>query len=259
MVSCATAYFLASQGYKTLLLTTDPAARIGEVLERPVGEAIQPIADVPNLYAVQIDRKTAVEDYKRRILDEAREHCDDDLLLVLQEELESPCTEEMVAFEKFLSFAEGDEYDAIVLDTAPDGHSLRLLEETRKSRERVFARLRDPQRTVFAFVIRPESTSVVEAHRAFLDLKKAGMAAQFVVANQVLEPDKCTNDFFRGRRQMQERYLREIRERFRVPVANLPLFETEIAGLEMVKRAGRILYGRDAPKSATADKAAVGV
>ena len=283
VVSCATAYFLASQGYKTLLLTTVPAARVGEVLERPAGEAIQPIADVPNLYAVQIDKETAVEDYKSRILDEAREHCADDLLLVLQEELESPCTEEMVVFEKFLSFAEGDEYDAIVIDSAPDVHTLRRLElafedreqvgmrvetpalsaevrkETRKRRERVFARLKDSQRTVFALVMRPELTSVVEAHRAFLDLKKAGMAAQFLVANQVLEPDTCTNDFFRGRRRMQERYLGEIREQFRVPVVNLPLFETEIAGLEMVKRAGQILYGREVPENATADKAAVGV
>jgi arsenite-transporting ATPase len=282
VVSCATAYFLASQGYKTLLMTTDPAARIGEVLERTVGEAIQPIAGIPNLYAIRIDRKRAVEDYKRRIFDEARENYDDDLLLALEEELESPCTEAIAAFEELLAYADSDEYDAIVFDTAPAGHALRRVElafedkkqlelrveapalsaevkkETQKHRERVFARLRDPQRTVLAFVMRPEPTSIVEAHRAFLDLRKAGMAAQFVVATQVLEPGTCTNDFFRSRRQMQEGYLRDIRERFQVPVANLPLFETEIAGLELVERAGQILYGSEAHKSGTTDKAVVG-
>ena len=283
VVSCATASTLASQGYKTLLLTTDPAARIAEILEHPVGESIQPVAGIPNLFAIQIDQKRAVEDYKLRILEEARENYDDELFLALEEELESSCTEEIVAFEEYLAYADSEEYDAIVFDTAPAGHTLRLLEhsfgykeligmkaaatarsvevrkETQKRHERVFARLKDPQRTVFAFVMHPEATAIVEAYRAFLDLKKAGMAAQFVVANQVLEPGTCTNDFFRRRRQMQERYLREIRERFRVPVADLPLFETEIAGLEMVKRAARILYGRDAPRSATADKVAVGV
>jgi len=283
VVSCATAYILASKGYKTLLMTTDPAAHIGEVLERPVGDSIQPLAGIPNLYAAQIDQKTAVEEYKRRILEEARENYDDDLLLALEEELESPCTEGMVAFEKFLSYAESEEYDAIVFDAAPTGHTLRRLElpldykeqvgmkvaatarstrvkkETQKRLERIVARLKDPQRTVFAFVLHSESTSIVEAHRAFLDLKKAGMTAQFVVANQVLESGTCTNDFFRNRGQMQDKYLREIRDRFRQPVAILPLFEREITGLEMVKRAGQILYGSDAPKRVIADKTQVAV
>ncbi len=283
VVSCATAYTLASQGHRTLLLTTDPAAHIGEVLERPVGDSIQPIAGVPNLYAVQINQETAVEEYKKRILEEARENYDDDMLLALKEELESPCTEEMAAFEKFLSYAESEEYEALVFDTAPTGHTLRLLQlpfdykeqvglmvattagsegvktETQKRFDRMIARLKDPQRTVFAFVMYPESTPVVEAHRAFLDLRNAGMKAQFVVANQVLEPGKCTNSYFRSRKQMQDRYLSEIRERFRLPVAILPLFETEITGLEMVKRAGQILYGIDSSIIGIADKAGVAV
>jgi arsenite-transporting ATPase len=203
------------------------------------------------------------------------------MLLALEEELESPCTEEMAAFEKFLSYTESEEYEAIVFDTAPTGHTLRLLElpfdyreqvglmvtttarsagvktETQKRFDRLIARLKDPQRTVFAFVMYPESTPVVEAHRAFLDLKNAGMTAQFVVANQVLEPGNCTNDYFRSRKQMQDKYLREIRERFQLPVAILPLFETEITGLDMVKRAGQILYGINAAKSEIVDTAEV--
>ena len=85
------------------------------------------------------------------------------------------------------------------------------------------------------------------------------MKAQFVVANQVLEPGKCTNSYFRSRKQMQDRYLSEIRERFRLPVAILPLFETEITGLEMVKRAGKILYGIDSSIIGIADEAGVAV
>jgi arsenite-transporting ATPase len=75
----------------------------------------------------------------------------------------------------------------------------------------------------------------------------------------VLEPGKCTNDYFRSRNRMQDKYLREIRERFQLPVAILPLFETEITGLEMVKRASQSLYGIDAPKSEIAEKTEVAV
>jgi len=281
VVSCATAYALAAQGYKTLLLTTDPAAHIGEVLERPVGDVIRAIAGIPHLYAAQIDQEKALVEYKSRILEEARQNYSEDMLVALKEELESPCTEEMAAFEKFLSYAESDEYEAVVFDTAPTGHTMRLLQlpfdyneqvglmvattqrsagvktETQERFARMISRLKDPRRTVFAFVMYPESTPVIEAHRAFGDLKDAGMTAQFVVANQVLEPGRCTNSYFRSRRRMQDKYLHEIRDRFQLPVATLSLFETEIIGLHMVKRAAGDLYGPDIDKKRRNDKAEV--
>ncbi len=188
------------------------------------------------------------------------------MLIAMREELESPCTEEMAAFDKFVSYAESDDYDVIVFDTAPTGHTLRLLElpfdydqqvglmvatneqseavksDTKKRFERIIARMKDPQQSVFIFVVYPESTPVVEAYRAMLDLKEAGIDTQFVVANQVLHPGYCTNDFFIRRRKMQEKYLGEIRSRFNVPVTIMPLLETEIRGLEMVKRAADDLF-----------------
>jgi len=266
VVSCATAKFLASQGLRTLLLTTDPAAHIGKVLEREVGDTVRPVEGVPNLWAVQIDQEKAVEEYKRRILEEARGKYSQDMLLAVREELESPCTEEMAAFEKFISYVESEDYSAIVFDTAPTGHTLRLLElpfdygdqvglmvattrqsagakeHAQKRYERIITRLKDPLRSVFAFVVYPEYTPVVEAQRAFLDLRDAGITAQFVIANQVLDVSICTNDYFQRRRRMQEKYLREIRERFRLPLGFLPLFEKEIVGLEMVERAASSLY-----------------
>lgn len=162
---------------------------------------------VGNLWAVIIDQEKAVEEYKKRILDDASKKYTDDMLVAISEELESPCTEEMSAFDKFMTYAESEEYDVIVFDTAPTGHTLRLLElpfdyseqvglmaattekseavkgETEKRLDRIINRMKDPKRSVFAFVFYPESTPVVEAYRAMMDLKEAGIPTQFVVAN----------------------------------------------------------------------------
>jgi arsenite-transporting ATPase len=264
-VACAAAYATAVAGYKTLLLTTDPAAHIGRVLGRNVDDGVQPVEGVQNLWATIVDQEKAVVEYKERILADARKKYSEDMLAAVREELESPCTEEMAAFDKFIGYVELDTYDVVVFDTAPTGHTLRLLDlpfdyseqvgmmvatnaaardvksETQKRFDRVIARMKDPERSVFAFVVYPESTPVVEAYRAMLDLKDAGIPTQFVVANQVLSPEYCTNDYFSRRRDMQEKYLKEIRDRFELPVIVMPLFDTEILGLDMVGKAAESL------------------
>jgi len=266
VVSSSVAYSLASRGHKTLLLTTDPASHIAQVFEQPFGDTIRPVAGVENLDAVMIDQKRAVEEYKARILEDARTKYSPDMLIAVEEELESPCTEEMAAFDKFMGYVESDAYEVVVFDTAPTGHTLRLLElpfdysqqvemmvsttgesaevksATQERFDRIIRRMKDPEQSIFAFVVYPESTPVVEAHRAFLDLHHAGIDAQFVVANQLLAPEHCTNDYFRNRLTMQLRHLGEIAERFDLPVARLPLFETEILGLSMIARAADALF-----------------
>jgi arsenite-transporting ATPase len=91
--------------------------------------------------------------------------------------------------------------------------------------------LRDKEITVFSLVLYPESTPIMEAYRAMLDLKEAGIETQLVVANMVLPEEVCVNDFFRSRRQMQMKYLKEIKERFNLPVLQFPLMQEEIKGL----------------------------
>jgi arsenite/tail-anchored protein-transporting ATPase len=265
-VSCAVAVALAERGFKTLLLTTDPASHIGQVMEQNVGSGINPIEGVANLDAVMIDQEEAVKTYKDRIIEDAKKKYSEEMLAAVREELESPCTEEMAAFDTFMGYVEREDYDIVVFDTAPTGHTLRLLElpfdyadqvgmmvstteageevkkDTQQRFDRIIAQMKDPERSAFAFVVYPESTPVIEAYRAMLDLKKANISTQFVVANQVLRTENCTNDYFKARRLMQEKYLGEINERFGLPVATMPLFETEIMGLEMVRRAGESLF-----------------
>lgn len=265
-VSCAAAYFLANSGHKTLLLTTDPASHIGEVLGQSVNDSVSKVEGVSNLWAATIDQSKAVEEYKKKILDEARQKYSEDMMIAIREELDSPCTQEIAAFEKFMGYMETELYDVVVFDTAPTGHTLRLLQlpfdyseqvsfmltadekgssvrtETQKRFDRIISRLKDPERSIFSFVVYPESTPIQEAYRAILDLKEAGIPTQFVVANQILLPEYCTNKYFLSRLRMQEKYLSEMRELFNLPTILMPLLESEIAGSNEIKRAADLLF-----------------
>ncbi len=267
-LSCVTAVWLARHGYRTLLLTTDPAAHIGDVLGQPVGDEVVPVAEVENLWAVKIDPKAAAEAYKARILEEAREQGrPPESLQAMAEELDSPCTEEMAAFDRFIDYASLDRYDVLVFDTAPTGHTLRLLElpvdwsqqlaiktyaspelsqadAAAKARFRqVIARMRDPQCSTFAFVMYPEATPIMEAWRAVEELRTVGIEPGLVVANQVLPPEQCTTEYFCRRALMQARYLEEMARRFSVPVLATPLLPYEIKGLDVLIELGERIYG----------------
>lgn len=251
-MSCIAALYIAQKGVKTLLVTTDPAAHIGEVLDVKIGSKPEQITD--NLFAVMVNQQEAFQEYKEKVLNEARGKYSDDLLATMEEELNSPCTEEMAAFDKFIQYIENKDYEVVVFDTAPTGHTLRLLDlpfdyakqvemmvttaestgtkETAQNRFRdIINTLRDKNRTVFSLVLYPESTPIMESYRAMLDLKEAGIETQLVIANMVLAEEVCTNNFFRNRRQMQLKYLEEIKERFCLPVLQFPLMQEEIKGL----------------------------
>merc|ERR1712193_533986 len=127
-LACITAVKTSLSGYKTLLMTTDPAAHIGNVLEKQVSDEITKVDDIENLYAVKIDQKKATEEYKKKVISSAIGKFDETILRAMEEELNSPCTEEMAAFQKFIEYANIEDFDVIVFDSAPTGHTLRLLE-----------------------------------------------------------------------------------------------------------------------------------
>ncbi len=254
-ISCITALYIAQKGIKTLLVTTDPAAHIGQVLDVKVGSRPEKITD--NLFAVMVDQREAFQEYKERVLRDARGKYSEDMLATMEEELNSPCTEEMAAFDKFIQYIECRDYEVVVFDTAPTGHTLRLLdlpfdyakqvemmvcgdeakEATQNRFKEIISVLRDRDRTVFTLVLYPESTPIMESYRAMLDLNEAGIETQLVVANMVLPEEVCTNDFFRNRRRMQMKYLKEIKERFNLPVLQMPMMQEEIKGLERINNA----------------------
>ncbi|GAB4282795.1 MAG: arsenical pump-driving ATPase [Candidatus Promineifilaceae bacterium] len=269
VASCTTAVWLARQGCKTLLLTTDPAAHLGDVLDEPVGDEPAPLAALPNLWAVKIDPKAAADAYKKRILDDARQRGRPETAIkVMAEELDSPCTEEIAAFDRFIEFASADTWDAVVFDTAPTGHTLRMLELpmdwSKQLDVKVFASvdtaaaddiakqhfadvinmMRDPEQSTFAFVMYPESTPIIEAYRASQELATLDIPTGLAVANFVIPPEQTDTPFTQARRTMQARYLAEIRERFNTPLLTIPLLPQEVRGLEMLTELGVQMYGK---------------
>ena len=270
VASCITAVWLARQGHKTLLLTTDPAAHLGDVLDSPVGDVIAPVEGQANLWAVKIDPKAAAETYRERILEDARKRGRPEKAIeVMEEELNSPCTEEMAAFDKFIEYASQDEWDSVVFDTAPTGHTLRLLElpvdwskqldvkifasvdssaadDVAKLRfGKVIEMMRDPEQSTFTFVMYPEATPILEAWRAARELGTVGIHPGLVVANMVIPAGQADTGYAHARRQMQEKYLVEIGERFQLPVVQIPLLPHEIKGLEMLAELGEEIYGTE--------------
>ncbi len=268
VASCTTAVWLARQGYKTLLLTTDPAAHLGDVLGVPVDATVTAIPGLNNLWATNIDPKATATIYKQRILDDARRRGRPETAIqIMAEELNSPCTEEIAAFDQFIEYASGDQWDVIVFDTAPTGHTLRMLElpiewskqldvkafasvdtvaadDVAKQRfSQVIAMMRDPQRSTFAFVMYPESTPIIEAFRAAEELKTLGIRPGLVVANLVIHPSDAVTPYARARRAMQQKYLGEIAERFATPIVQVPLLDREVKGLAMLIELGESIYG----------------
>jgi arsenite/tail-anchored protein-transporting ATPase len=277
VAACALAARLAREGNRTLLATTDPAAHIGQVLSAEVGSEIRPVPGYPGLFAARVDQKASVEAYKAKILSQAATsgHTGE-MLAVVREELESPCTEEMAVFEEFSGLVERDDFAFVVLDTAPTGHTLRLLElpydygrqvemmvAVRKDDaaaagakgklEALLRRLKDPGSTAFLLVIYPEHTPIVEAKRAAEDLTESGIGVQGVIANFVLDERDCSSSFASSRYFMQQHYLRVAEETFRLPIFKVPMLEAEPAGKKALERVGRELLGPDNIVTAVAE------
>ena len=266
-VAAATALWVAGRGQKTLLLTTDPASHLSQILGQTVSDTPSPVKGETNLWMARIDGPKAALEYKEKVLAEVKLKYDAKRVLAIEEELNSPCTEEMATFEKFIEFASLRDFDVMVFDTAPTGHTLRLLklpvdwskqleikiytttEDTEMDRatkarfNEVITMMQDPRRTTFCFVMYPESTPIEEAARAMADLKTIGVSTSMVVANMVLPGDVLTNSYLEQRKAMQIKYLAEMHKRFKVPIVELPLLSDDLVGKEQLVKAGLLLYG----------------
>jgi arsenite-transporting ATPase len=204
-----------------------------------------------------------LEEYKKRILDAVKE-MDYETKKAVEEDLNSPCAEEMAAFEKFMSYFELNTYDIVICDTAPTGHTLRLLElpsdwkgfidlgtltkktsdETKNKYANVIETMGNKEKSTFVFVMYPEYTPIVEAWRASEDLKKqVGIEAALVAVNYLIPQNYGRNKFFDNRRKQQAKYLPLIKEKFKTPILTIPLFDHEPKGLDDIRSLGKSIFG----------------
>ena len=217
-LACATAVALADAGRRVLLVSTDPASNLADVLGAPVGSTVADVATVPGLRALNVDPEAAARAYRERVVGPMRGVLPDDAVRGIEEGLSGACTTEIAAFDRFAALlaGEGDASgaDVVVFDTAPTGHTLRLLElpaawsgfidenpggasclgpasglETQRERyEAAASALRDPARTTLVLVARPERPALAEAARSAAELAALGVGSQRLVVNGVFQP-----------------------------------------------------------------------
>lgn len=130
-IACATAISLADAGKRVLLVSTDPASNLDEVLETTLGLHPAPVENVPRLFAMNVDPEEAARQYRERVVGPYRGLLPEAALKSIEEQLSGACTLEIAAFEEFAKLL-GDaqatiSFDHVIFDTAPTGHTLRLL------------------------------------------------------------------------------------------------------------------------------------
>ena len=271
-VSCATATWLADNDYQTLLVTTDPAPNLSDIFEQDIGHEVTEIDDIDNLSAIEIDPDTAAEEYRQETIEPMRQLLDDEQIETVEEQLNSPCVEEIAAFDNFVDFMDSPEYDVVVFDTAPTGHTIRLMElpsdwnaelekggstcigpaasmEDKKAQyERAIDTLQDDKQTTFAFVGKPEDSSLEEIERSASDLSELGIESQFLVINGYLPESVCEDPFFEGKREDEQAVIERAQTEFDADaMATYPLQPGEIAGLELLSDVGGVIYDGNEP------------
>lgn len=213
-VAAAIAVALADRGFPVRLSTTDPAAHVAAALN----------GEVPNLTVSRIDPRAETAAYAAEVMATAGKDLDAKGRAVMEEDLRSPCTEEIAVFRAFAAAVAGGEGGFVVLDTAPTGHTVLLLdsalayhrEVTRQASgmpeavEHLLPRLRDPAYTRVLIVTLPEATPVHEAAKLQADLTRAGIAPFAWVVNQCLTPLAVTDPVLVSRRAHEARYVREV-------------------------------------------------
>jgi arsenite-transporting ATPase len=269
-VSCATATWLADNDYDTLLVTTDPAPNLSDIFGQEIGHEVTAIDDIDNLSAIEIDPDQAAEDYRQETIEPMRALLNDEQISAVEEQLNSPCVEEIAAFDNFVDFMDSPEYDVVVFDTAPTGHTIRLMElpsdwnaelekggstcigpaasmeDKKHDYERAIDRLQDSQKTSFAFVGKPEDSSVDEIQRSASDLGDLGIESQLLIMNGYLPESVCEDPFFTGKREDEQAVIERAEHEFDADaMATYPLQPGEIAGLDLLADVGSVLYDGD--------------
>lgn len=241
-LAAALAVALADRGAKVTLSTTDPAAHVTDALA----------GDVANLRIDRIDPKVETAAYVEEVLAMQGADMDADSRALLEEDLRSPCTEEIAVFRAFARTVAGGESGFVVLDTAPTGHTLLLLDATqsyhrelgRQTRSsthpeyvnQLLPRLRDPDFTKVLLVTLPEATPVHEAAALQADLRRAEIEPHAWIVNQTLAGADTREPLLASRGRAEIRYLNEIvHEHARGEAYRLPWSVTEPVGADALR------------------------
>jgi arsenite-transporting ATPase len=215
-LACATAVQLADSGKRVLLVSTDPASNVGQVFGITIGNKITPFESVPRLSGLEIDPQAAAQVYRDKIVGPVRGVLPENVVKGIEEQLSGACTTEIAAFDEFTALLTDEviqrDFDYVIFDTAPTGHTIRLLqlpgawsgfldegkgdasclgplaglEKQREKYKSAVEALSDPDRTRLMLVTRAQASSLREANRTHDELSAIGFKRQYLVVNGVL-------------------------------------------------------------------------
>ena len=266
-LACAAAIFLAEQGKRVLLVSTDPASNVAQVFEQAIGHQITPMATVNGLSALEVDPLAAAAAYRERIVGPVRGILPDEIVVGIEEQLSGACTTEIAAFDEFTALLTNpqlrQDYDHIVFDTAPTGHTLRMLQlpsawsgfldssqhgasclgplaglEKQRSQYRAAVEaLADAALTRMVLVARAQRATLKEVSRTFDELAALGLTQQYLVINGLLpEQEAAADDLARALYRREQVALQHLPDNLRtLPTDCLPLKPFNLVGLDALR------------------------
>ncbi|KEI96157.1 arsenical pump-driving ATPase [Clostridium botulinum] len=214
-IAAAIAVGLAKKGKKVHLTTTDPADHLKFVLDESYGITLS-----------HIDEKKELEKYKEEVLGKARKTMSEDDIAYVEEDLRSPCTQEIAVFRAFAEIVERSENEVVVIDTAPTGHTLLLLDSTQsynkeiersqgdipESVKKLLPKLRNEENTEVIIATLAETTPVYEALRLQKDLNRAGIHSKWWVINSSFYATNTTNSILKVKANNEVQWINKVNE-----------------------------------------------
>ncbi|NTW70476.1 MAG: arsenical pump-driving ATPase [Chlorobiaceae bacterium] len=263
-IACSSAIALAKIGKRVLLVSTDPASNVGQVFGITIGNRVTPVTAVTNLYALEIDPQASAAEYRERIVGPVRGLLPESVLNTIEEQLSGACTTEIAAFDEFTSLltdpALCNDYDHIVFDTAPTGHTIRMLQlpgawsgfleaakgdasclgplaglaKQRTQYKEAVDALADPLRTRMVLVSRPQQAALGEVARTCEELSAIGISQHYLVLNGILPEGEAAKDELANAIVMREQNaLSAMPERLKaLPTDQIALKPFNLVGLD---------------------------
>lgn len=266
-IACATAVGLADAGKKILLISTDPASNLQDVFHQELDGHGTSIQEVPGLTVVNLNPEQAASEYRESVVGPYRGKLPDSVIQNMEEQLSGSCTVEIAAFNEFSDFitdqAKQQEYDHIVFDTAPTGHTLRMLqlpsawstfisesthgtsclgqlsglEERKEVYKRAVETLSDSGATCLVLVSRPDAAPLREAARSSHELLLLGIKNQMLVINGVLEHVDHKDDVSKLLYERQQNALQGLPEELKAyPAYRVPLRSYNLSDIANIRK-----------------------
>lgn len=262
--ACATATHLADQGHSVLLVSIDPASNLQDVFETPLSNKPVAIEAIPNLKVANFDPVTAASEYRDSVIEPYRGILPDSALENMEEQLSGSCTVEIAAFNEFAHVLTDKtiekSYDYILFDTAPTGHTLRMLElpsawsnyldenttgvsclgqlaglgDKKEMYAHAVDTLSNGELTTLMLVSRPQESSLHEADRASSELSQLGILNQTLIVNGLLE--KADDDLSSAISSQQKKDLNQMPDQLRTfDQFYIPLRPYTITGVDNLR------------------------